>query len=172
MKNLIKVAVALVSMSVMAGANGQQSCNANIVATAPDSEFEVHGDGTATHTPTGLMWSVCLVGQTHMFGGACDGTPFEKTWEDAHFLASSETPGGYSDWRLPNVNELVSILELQCENPAMNTTVFPGVSDAFMLWTSTPATIDGLGHVVMVASGMPGPGDMSAMHPFILVRGN
>lgn len=170
MKNLRKVAVALVCMSVMAGANGQQSCNASIVATAPDSEFEVHGDGTATHTPTGLMWSVCLVGQTHMFGGTCEGTPFEETWEDAHLLASSEMVGGYSDWRLPNVNELVSILELRCESPAMNTTVFPGVSDAFVLWTSTPTTMDGLGQAVMVALGVPGPDAMHAMYPFILVR--
>ncbi|RTE87763.1 MULTISPECIES: DUF1566 domain-containing protein [Gammaproteobacteria] len=167
-----KVGLALGLMLMTAGAYGQQSCNANITATAPDADFEVHGDGTVTDTDTGLMWSVCLAGQTHMLGGTCDGAAFEESWEQAHLTASGESVGGYSDWRLPNVNELVSILELQCEGSALNENIFPGVAGNTVLWTSTPTTQDGLANSVFIDVGVPGPDAMMAMYPFLLVREN
>ena len=42
----------------------------------------------------------------------------------------------YADWRLPNIKELISIVERKCIRPALNTAVFPAVHfDKF--WTSS-----------------------------------
>lgn len=173
MKHLRKTTAALFCLGVMAGANGQQNCNANLVATSPDSNFEMQDDGTVIHTASGLMWTVCLAGQNYNTAGeTCDGAPLEQSWEQAHLLASTESVGGHTDWRLPNVNELVSILELKCDSPAMNTSIFKGLADVNTLWTSTPTTTDGLGNVVMISSGLPGPNPMTATYPFLLVRKN
>jgi len=38
---------------------GAQICNDAITASTPTSDFTLHGDGTATHVPTGLMWKRC-----------------------------------------------------------------------------------------------------------------
>ncbi len=60
--------------------------------------FEDNGDGTITDNATGLMWM-----QND------NGT--EILWEDALSYAENFTYAGYSDWRLPDVKELQSILD-------------------------------------------------------------
>ena len=44
---------------------------------------------------------------------------------------------GADDWRLPNINELLSIVETSCEGPAVNVGIFPGFK-AFPMWSSSP----------------------------------
>ena len=44
--------------------------------------------------------------------------------------------GGYSDWRLPNRNELQSIVDYSRYNPAIDTTYFPGTVASYY-WSST-----------------------------------
>lgn len=171
MKSLLPVSAALLSVFTMAGAQAQQVCNANLIATAPDSAFELHGNGTATHKASGLMWSVCLAGQSYT-AGACDGNAAEHDWEQAHVIADSTSFAGYEDWRLPNVNELVSILELKCEAPALNTSIFPGTASALMLWSNTPSAADGVAHAVVVVAGLPEALSMTEAMPFLLVREN
>ncbi len=64
--------------------------------------FVDNGNGTVTDTRTGLMWTI--------FDGA-----FARnqclTFQGAASYAGSLTTGGYSDWRLPTVSELQTILK-------------------------------------------------------------
>jgi uncharacterized protein DUF1566 len=60
--------------------------------------FVVMGDGTVSDLATGLMW-----------GEGDSGSGLN--WEEALTYAESSTLGGYSDWRLPNVKELQSIVD-------------------------------------------------------------
>jgi hypothetical protein len=56
-----------------------------------------NGDGTVTDNNTGLMWQK---------------TPGSKmTWEDAVKNASSFNLAGYTDWRLPTIKELYSLMD-------------------------------------------------------------
>ena len=60
---------------------------------------------------------------------ATDTAAFIKALNDAKF-------GGFSDWRMPNVKELQSIVDLSKYSPTINTTWFPGtVSDYY--WSPT-----------------------------------
>lgn len=113
-----------------------QTCNSAISATTPDSDFTLNGDGTATHHRTGLTWLRCSLGQS-WDGTTCTGTASAYTWQ-----AALQAPVGYSfaglgDWRLPNKNELASLVERSCYEPAMNLTVFPDMASLYV-WSSSP----------------------------------
>ncbi len=64
----------------------------------PNPRFTVSGE-CVTDNLTGLMWS--------KNGNLPNGT---KTWQQALDYANSLTLCGYSDWRLPNINELESLM--------------------------------------------------------------
>lgn len=123
----------------MANAQGQ-TCNAAITATAPDSRFQVNGDGTVSDLWTGLMWQQCSVGQS---GGSCEtGSASLVEWSQALTyvldLNSGAGYAGYTDWRLPNKSELASLVENSCISPAINLTIFPNTPSA-TYWSSSPA---------------------------------
>jgi len=65
------------------------------------NEFVDNGDGTVTDRVTGLMWQK-------------EGSPSEVTFEGASDYAkalNAERFGGYTNWRLPTIEELCSLLE-------------------------------------------------------------
>ncbi|RMF07982.1 MAG: DUF1566 domain-containing protein [Candidatus Neomarinimicrobiota bacterium] len=71
------------------------------------NDYVDNGDGTITDQATGLMWS-------QMDFGPVD-------WPDALALADSVNLAGYTDWRLPNVKELQSIVDYSYSPSATNT---------------------------------------------------
>jgi alpha-tubulin suppressor-like RCC1 family protein len=112
------------------------------------------GTGTLLDTSTGLMWKRCSEGQTwDLVDQVCKGpansslaTPY--TWQAALQRAQdvNRPQGdplkvgenlGYSDWRLPNRNELASLVEQQCSSPAINAADFPNTIAA-PYWSSSP----------------------------------
>lgn len=113
----------------------QQTCRNNVTPDAPDSRFTVHADGTVSDLQTGLMWRRCAEGRS---GSACQtGSSVAKNWLEALRGAAESTFAGYTDWRVPNIKELHSLVENACMNPAINSTVFPQSPGAYV-WTSTP----------------------------------
>ena len=85
--------------------------------------FIDNGNGTITDTGTGLVWQKATAPGTY-------------TWEQALTYCENLTLGGHSDWRLPNRNELQSIVDYNRYNPAIDTTFFPGTV-ASSYWSST-----------------------------------
>lgn len=84
--------------------------------------FIDNGDGTVTDTSTGLMWQ--------------QETASQMTWQSALGYCEDLPLGGYTDWRLPTIKELASIVDLSRYNPSIDTTAFPDtVSSDY--WSST-----------------------------------
>ena len=90
-----------------------------------NNNFVDNSDGTISDTSTGLMWQKATAPGTY-------------TWEQALTYCENLTlpAGGYSDWRLPNRNELQSIVDYSRYNPAIDTTFFPGTVASYY-WSST-----------------------------------
>ncbi len=113
---------------------------ATIAATAPAANFTDNGDGTVTDNTTGLMWKQCTEGQTWSATPACTGTATPYTWQAALQAAEALNNGGgfagFTNWRMPNIKELGSIVEHQCATPSIDTAIFPGTV-AGMYWSST-----------------------------------
>jgi hypothetical protein len=100
------------------------------------NQFVNNGNGTITDNATGLMWM-----QNDNGAGVL--------WKDALSYAENLTYAGYSDWRLPDVKELQSIVDYTRSpattgsaaiNPIFNCTQITnegGVSDYPWYWSNT-----------------------------------
>ncbi|MFR9503260.1 MAG: DUF1566 domain-containing protein [Rikenellaceae bacterium] len=104
-----------------------------------ENKFVDNGDGTISDVATGLMWSK-------------DDNGEGIEWIDALPYAEGATLAGYSDWRLPNVKELQSIVDYSrapsskgveaAIDPIFNSTPFvneAGDDDYGYYWTGTSA---------------------------------
>ncbi len=82
--------------------------------------------GIVTDGNTGLQWQ--------------DDTNVTKTWEGAIEYCEELTLGGHSDWRLPNFNELYSIVDKKRHDPALDG-IFEHVALA-AYWSATTVGAD------------------------------
>jgi hypothetical protein len=122
---------------VVGSTHAAQYCRSEseIPSSTPTSEFTDHGDGTVTHDATGLMWMKCPLGQSG--SGCTTGSANTYTWEAALEEAAGSSFADYTDWRLPNIKELRSIVEKRCYSPAINEAVFPATPTSDF-WSSSP----------------------------------
>ena len=75
------------------------------------AQFLDNGDDTVTDMSTGLMW-VQRAAQV-------------MNWKEALTYCENLVHAGYADWRLPNIEELVSIVEHSRLSPAVDIAYFP-----------------------------------------------
>ena len=143
---MILRSILVLSLWLLINTASAQNCNTAMTASTPNSRFVINTDGTATDTRTQLTWQRCPLGYTFDNSGSGDRCVASGTttfsWQAALQAAASDTSASFSDWRVPNVLELVSIVEYRCALPAINTSIFPDNTLASQpFWTSTP-----LGH--------------------------
>ena len=126
---------ALLLLSTVGAAGATQVCRNDIQSSAPDAHFTNNGNGTVTDAATGLMWKQCAEGLSGV--GCASGTASRFIWAQALRLATDANFAGYADWRLPNKNELESLVEWRCFNPAINTKYFPN-TPADLFYSASP----------------------------------
>ena len=113
-------------------------CTFDMPASTPSQDFEVMENGLVYHKTTGLEWQRCAVGQQWDANqGGCVGTATTHTWQAALQLAA-ETDG----WRVPSINELLSIVENCRNSPSINTLMFQGTGSTSRFWSSSPNVND------------------------------
>ncbi|MDQ7022086.1 MAG: DUF1566 domain-containing protein [Candidatus Gracilibacteria bacterium] len=95
------------------------------IVISPQIRFTVNGD-TVLDSVTNLEWQK---------DGSTDGT---KTWTNAKAYCADLTLGGKTDWRLPNVKELRSIVDFDKITPSINS-VFTNTASNYY-WSSTTTT--------------------------------
>lgn len=115
-----------------------QDCNNAVIPSAPDSRYQDNGDSTVTDIHTGLMWQQCSAGYNDIacIGGSISNHNWDQALQYPQTLNASGGFAGYTDWRLPNLNELASLLETACIQPAINALYFPRTSDSGY-WSSS-----------------------------------
>lgn len=92
-------------------------------ADAPACWYEPDTD-TALDIGTGLTWQ-----------RVTDGV--ERDWDTAQAYCANLVLGGSSDWRLPTITELATIVDESRSEPAIDMNVFPGTPPQANFWTST-----------------------------------
>jgi hypothetical protein len=130
----------------------------------PDNNFIDNSDGTISDTSTGLMWQKATAPGTY-------------NWEQALTYCENLTlpAGGYSDWRLPNRNELQTIVDYSRYNPAIDTTFFPSTPSTAGDWywsSTTYAYNSNFTWTVLFSHGYVTDGDMKSFYHYVrAVRG-
>ena len=71
---------------------------------------------------TGLVWQGCSSGQT---GSDCTGSASTMDWQAALDYCQESTWAGFTDWYLPSVVELWSIIDVHRSEPAVDPAAFP-----------------------------------------------
>lgn len=112
-------------------------CNDFLNASAPADRFVVE-EATAVDLHTGLRWARCAAGYDWAGGACIRNTQLAESfdWQSALQYSTAATYAGEAGWRLPNKNELDSLVERKCEQPAINSEVFPG-TDSVNFWTNS-----------------------------------
>ena len=138
-KLTLKLLLALLLLSSASLATAQ-TVKSYIDNEWPDSRYTDHGNGTVTDTKTGLMWKQCSEGQS---GDTCadDGSTKAMNWKQALEHAESHAFAGYSDWRVPNIKELRSLVARNRYEPSINSTRFPNTSGEWF-WSASPYAHD------------------------------
>ncbi len=113
-----------------------QECFTEIPASANELRFTINDDGTIFDKQTGLYWMRCNLGQTWE-NGICSGDALRLKWHEALANTGSFEFANKTNWRIPNIKEMSSIIEQQCTDPSINIRVFDK-HISYPYWSSTP----------------------------------
>jgi hypothetical protein len=96
-------------------------------------QFIVRDDGTLLDTKTGLMWCRYSIGQQWK-NGTVVGDAKKMVWEKANktpaLFNKQDACGGFTDWRLPTIDEL-PIIKDKSKAIYMDDNVFPNNGERF-----------------------------------------
>jgi len=113
----------LAALGVLAGLTGTLQAQTRYSYSSNGAEV--------TDSQTGLIWQRCSAGQSWS-SNTCTGTATAYTHEAALVYAQTQT-----GWRLPNVKELSSIVDISRSNPAIDPVAFPATpSNGY--WSASP----------------------------------
>jgi len=133
-------------------------------ATQPDFTIynPVGASSVTVDNHTGLMW--VLNPNDAGIGGT-------YTWENAIAACEGLNYAGYTDWRLPNIKELVSIVDYGRLNPSINTAYYFNTNMAYY-WSSTIYSLNTefALEVAFSGGGMNGSGSKTNMAYIRCVR--
>lgn len=87
------------------------------------ASFSDNANGTITDTTTELVWQQTSDSST-------------RTWQQSLDYCNDLSLAGQNDWRLPNIKELESIVDVTAVAPTINIGYFPA-TNASSYWSST-----------------------------------
>jgi len=113
-------------------------------ATVSIAKREAHDNACVLDQNTGLMWSRYTSAQYATMGSAGLGT-MEWTgflYDIFQYAAAANTAslGGHDDWRVPNMFELLFLMNLEVANSLPDAIAFPSWPGNYM-WTATTTTV-------------------------------
>ncbi|MCP4196331.1 MAG: DUF1566 domain-containing protein [Proteobacteria bacterium] len=125
----------------------------------PGTRFTNNGDGTVTDELTGLMWIQNPDATT-------------RAWDTAVDYCNALTTATYTDWRLPNYLELISLIDISRYSPALPSGhPFSGVQSSYYWSGSTCASVTSSAWYVNLYSGFVGSSDKTGTYYAWPVRG-
>ncbi|PJZ69710.1 hypothetical protein CH373_11305 [Leptospira perolatii] len=127
-----------------------------ILAIGPFTvDFDGPGSGTVLDASTGLIWTRCSGGQA---AADCSGTSIQFSWSGALNYCNTITTASRS-WRLPNMNELLSLMTYKQMSPATDSTVFLNIPADGLFWSSSSHVQSSNKNQAMIVEFMDGGSD-------------
>jgi hypothetical protein len=123
------------------------------------SRFVDNGDSTITDVISGLIWQ--------------KDSSDNGSWEEAISYCENLTLGSQSNWRIPNVKELESIVDYTKKSPSIDATFFLNTPSTTLTWASTThanGTVEAWG--VLFSFGTCQISNKSSNHRIRCVRSN
>lgn len=142
-----------------AGQDAEYTSANSFTCNMSSTSYADNSNGTVTDNCTGLMWKKCSEPDTSTT--TCGGTPSTYTWANALSQCEGLSFAGHTDWRLPNIKELFSIVVEEyaaitgvkaAGAPYINQTVFPATVSNFY-WSSTTYPAGGTSDALSVYFG-------------------
>lgn len=151
-KNVLAIAAlaSSVLLSTSVSANTSATCMFDTIKASTEvQQYFDNKDGSILDVVTGITWSACLYGQTFdKESQSCTGSPvplgsFSEAIAAQFDFSLSGNASESSEWRLPNIKELATLVEYACIEPAMRNDIFSSAPSS-PLWSNTP-NITGVG---------------------------
>lgn len=103
--------------------------------------YDTSSPDVVTDQVTGLMWERSLHSRPPQPGCHADGRgQLTCPWRYAKAYCENSQFAGFSDWRLPTIWELVSLVDSSRREPALNVVAFPDALYDLVTWSSTRIT--------------------------------
>jgi hypothetical protein len=131
------LAASLLSVGLLTGCERYSSlpqCSA-VLDTGKPVAMVMDAQGSAVDTKAALRWYRCNAGQ-RFANDQCVGQAIELPRQEALDYAAEFASRAGQPWRLPTVAEMKTLNQRQCQNPAIDTRIFPGILVS-NYWTST-----------------------------------
>ena len=135
----------LLALAISLAAPARAACTAGqpvagSAETTPSSDFLIIPGGLVANPKTGLIWKRCAEGETWS-GTTCTGEALTFDWRGAltHSVAAGD--GDSNQWRVPNRNELASLVEFCGHGSAINLAIFPNTPGE-RFWSSTTFEVE------------------------------
>ena len=122
-----------------------------------DLEMVDNEDGTVTDLETGLIWQ--------------QNDPSNRDWEEALAYCETLELAGKEDWRLPSVNELLSLVDTTRYNLSIDENLFPEASPTVYHTSTTVYSSPADNWIINFISGFLTDGPKTTPSPFRCVRG-
>ena len=117
------------------------------------STSTINKDEIVSDTNSGLIWQEAYVS--------------DKTWQQALKYCEDSTYAGYTDWRLPNKNELITLINEDKYDPASD---FPNMPTNKAFWSSSNYMSSASAWVIFSSAGWLGTYNTQNKHDVICVR--
>ncbi|MDG2420793.1 MAG: DUF1566 domain-containing protein [Gammaproteobacteria bacterium] len=128
----------LLSVVVLSGCDFRSTPSCYVAfQDRPDllSGFSLAQNGLANKAGSSLFWSRCPAGMQYSDPQTCSGIPVLLSFDQAQTYALDMSDKSGQTIRLPTRREMGSLTENSCNNPSLNTNVFP-VASSENFWTS------------------------------------
>lgn len=122
--------------------------SAPLLAGTKVNTFRDNGNGSVTDAATGLIWQQ-------------QNDDISRTHAEAIGYCQGLTLAGNSNWRLPNIKELVTIVDHRNNSPSIDAAIFPNTEFFFYWSVSTQASNPSTGFTVWFIDGVVTPAGLT-----------
>lgn len=138
----LALSLGLVALLTACGSSSElPGCDSYLTNQPGSALFESDDQGLTTHIQSGTVFYRCVGGQSYR-GERCFGSPLVLDLSQTQSYLEEFSVKTQRDWRLPTQKEIRLIHLDQCQNPAVDTRVFPNLP-IDNLWTGSQKMLQG-----------------------------